>query len=271
MLLRLAGMGGKALLGMGAKKGVGAAVGRFGREALADAALVGGAMQLPSAISAGYGLATGDAVKSAQDEILRQGTTDGTYDIDLGNQLKSSISGMLGGKTIDQESLKGRKKDKNKYSLLEGEENALFRKQLQGIGVNPEDIAGSSVSGLKAEYADQIRRKDLQTDTETAIALRALDPSYIDPKETQTYTREQTKQARLDTLTREKQARLDSIDNRESSYMQAMAELDFKKGQSNRDFDYQDRMLDYKMKQSKADRMQKIAMALGGLGSLFAV
>jgi len=267
----------KGLAGVGSKEAFkigGRTLGSLGREALVDAALLGGGTavvsQAPSAVSTGIGLATGDAIKSAQDEILKQGTTDGTYDIDLGNQLKSSISGMFGGKTIDQKSLKGRKKDKNRYSLLEGEDNALFRKQLQGIGVNPEDIAGSSVSGLKAQYADQIRRKGLQTDTETAIALRALDPSYIDPKETQKYNRDQTKQARLDTLTREKQARLDSIDNRESSYMQAMAELDFKKGQSNREFDYQDRVLDYKSKQRKAERMQQIAMALGALPQLFA-
>ena len=30
------------------------------------------------------------------------------------------------------------------------------------------------------------------------------------------------------------------------------------------------RMLDYKMKERKSDRMKQIAMALGGLGSLFA-
>ncbi len=256
--LRLAGKG----LGMLAKPGIGGQIAR----GIGGTALTAGAIEASPTV---YGLATGDAIKSAQDEILKQGTTDGTYDINLGNRLKSTISGVLGGKTIDDKSLAARKKDKNKYSLLEGEENALFRKQLQSIGVNPEDIAGSSVSGLKAEYADQIRRKGLQTDTETAIALRSLDPSYIDPKETQTYNRNEAKQARFDRLSREKQARLDSIDARESSYMQAMAELDFKKGQSNREFDYQDRVLDYKSKQRKAERMQQIAMALGALPGLF--
>ena len=270
MLLRLAGMGGKALLGMGAKKGVGAAVGRFGREALADAAIVGGVTQLPSIISGGYGLATGDSIKSAQDEILKQGTTDGTYDINLGDRIKSTLSGAIGGETIDQKSLKGRKQEKNRYSLLSDDANALFRKQLQGIGVNPEDVAGGSVSGLKAEYSDQIRRKELQKEAEVLNLIKKSDPSYIDPKEVQTYNREQTKQTRLDRLEREKQARLDSFDTRSANLAQAMAELDFKKGQSNRDFDYQNRVLDYKSKQRKAERMQQIAMALGGLGTLFA-
>ena len=163
--LRLAGKLPSLLM----KPGIG---GQLAREALADAALVGGAMQLPSAISAGYGLATGDSIESAQDEILRKGTTDGTYDINLGDRIKSTLSGALGGKTIDDASLKARGQEKNRYSLLEDDANALFRKQLQGIGVNPEDVAGGSVSGLKAEYADQIRRKGLQTDTETAIALK---------------------------------------------------------------------------------------------------
>ena len=73
-----------------------------------------------------------------------------------------------------------------------------------------------------------------------------------------------------DNQTKEKIARQDRLASEQNSLNQALAELEFKKGQSNREFDYQDRLLDYKMKERKADRMQKIAMALGGLGQLFA-
>ena len=258
--LRLAGRA----LGMLAKPGVGGKIARgVGESALAAGVFAGA--------GPAYDLVTGNAVEKAQDEILKKGTTDGTYDIDFGNRVKSTISGILtGGKdTIDDASLEARKKEKNTYSLLKDPKNALFRKQLLGIEVNPEDIAGGSVLGLKAEYSDQIRRKELQKEAEVLNLIKKSDPSYIDPKETQTYNRNQAKEARLDRLTREKQARLDSLDSRADSLAQSMANLDFKKGESNREYDFRTKQLAYDAGIKKDARRAKILASLGGLGLLF--
>jgi len=259
MGLRLAGRG----LGMLAKPGIGGKIAR----GIGGTALTAGAFEAAPSV---YGLATGDAIKSAQDEILQQGTTDGTYDINFGNQLKSTISGAFGGKTIDDASLAVRKKQKNTYSLLEDPKNALFKKQLLGIGVNPEDVAGDSVLGLQAKYSDDIasaKRKKLFAEGQDEYRNSQ---AYLDAVTEREYNKGVQETARGDRLTREKQARLDSIDNREASYAQAMADLDFKKGQSNRDYDFRTKELEYNAAIKKDARRAKILAALGGLGMMFA-
>ena len=251
MLLRLAGMGGKALFGMGAKKGVGAAVGRFGREALADAALVGGITQIPNAIGTGIGIAEGTLVDDRLDKLSAGDARDGKYRIPVMDRLRSSLDQLTGGEGITQESIAGRKQDN-----LERDMRKLFEKE--GGVLTPGGDIGS--------YNKQLRQ--LKQDNANEALTRSQ--PYIDSQERIDLQDKRFEQQRLDTLSKEKQARLDSIDTRSANLAQAMAELDFKKGQSNRDFDYQNRVLDYKSKQRKTERMQQIAMALGGLGSLFA-
>ena len=111
MLLRLAGMGGKALLGMGAKKGAGAAIGRFGREALADAALLGGITQIPNAIGTGIGIAEGTLVDDRLDKLSAKDPRDGKYRIPVMDRLKSSLDQLTGGEGITQESIASRKQE----------------------------------------------------------------------------------------------------------------------------------------------------------------
>ena len=49
-----------------------------------------------------------------------------------------------------------------------------------------------------------------------------------------------------------------------------MAELDFKKGESNRDYDFRTKELEYDAAIKKDARRAKILAALGGLGMMFA-
>ena len=260
MGLRLAGKS----LGMLTKPGIGGKIARgIGGTAAGYAAL--------ESAPALYGIATGDSIKSAQDEILKQGTTDGTYDINLGNRIKSTLSGALGGKTIDDDSLAARKKEKNTYSLLKDPKNALFRKQLLGIGVNPEDVAGGSVLGLQAQYSDDIeaaKRKKLFNEGQDEYKQSQAYQDLVTERE---YNKGVQETARGDRLSREKQARLDSLDNRADSLALAMADLDFKKGESNRDYDFRTKQLEYDAAIKKDARRAKILAALGGLGMMFAV
>ncbi len=233
----------------------------------ADAALVGGVTAVPAAIGTGLGLSDGSLIDDATTRLSKQDRPGNDYRIGVGDRALSTLSKFLGGEGIDQDTIKAKK------TLIRDKElKDLYKDDITAFG-------GTYKPGLdKGTYARQLD----DAKAEYARKRTTEAPGYIDQKEAQTYRRGKEKEAqtyrrgkeeesRLDRLSREKQARLDSIDNRESSYNQAMAELDFKKGQSNREFDYQDRVLDYKSKQRKAERMQQIAMALGALPGLFGV
>ena len=222
----------------------------------ADAALVGGVTAVPAAIGTGLGLSDGSLIDDATTRLSKQERPGGDYRIGVGDRALSTLSKFLGGEGIDQDTIKAKK------TLIRDKElKDLYKDDITAFG-------GTYKPGLdKGTYARQLD----DAKAEYARKRTTEAPGYIDPKEEQKYRRGKEKEARFDRLSREKQARLDSIDTRETGYMQAMAELDFKKGQSNREFDYQDRVLDYKSKQRKAERMQQIAMALGAMPQLFGI
>ena len=246
-LLRLAGAG----LNLLRKPGV---INNVARGLAADAALVGTVTAVPAAIGTGLGLSDGSLIDDATTRLSKQDRPGGDFKIGYGDRALSSLSKLFNGEEIDQDTIKAKKtliRDKKLKDLYKDDITAFGGTYKPGLD---KGTYARQLDDAKAEYA---RKRTTEA------------PGYIDPKETQTYRRGIEDRDRKDRLTREKQARLDSIDNRESSYMQAMAELDFKKGQSNREFDYQDRVLDYKSSQRKAERMQQIAMALGALPGLF--
>ena len=269
-LIRLAGMGLKGLAGLGAKKGIGAAIAPTVRGLAADAVILGGG---GAALSTAMDLGLNDGIYNRQQELLNQGPReDGTYRINLGDKINSGISGFFGGDTIDPASMKTAKGNRN-FQEINKPENALLKAALieQGVDLSKAGRGTENILSLGAEFAEPIaatkRKKKFEQGEQEYVQSRA----YQDAITERDYNRGVQETARGDRLAREKQARLDSIDTRESSYNQAMAELDFKKGQSNREFDYQDRVLDYKSKQRKAERMQQIAMALGALPGLFSI
>jgi len=231
-------------------------VNNVARGLAADAALVGTVTAVPAAIGTGLGLADGSLIDDATTRLSKQDRPGGDFKIGYGDRALSTLSKFLGGEGINQDTI-----DSKKTLIRDKELKDLYKDDITAFG-------GTYKPGLdKGTYARQL------DDAKAAYAAKRTReaPGYIDPVDTQNYRRDRDKEARTDRLGREKQARLDSIDNRESSYMQAMAELDFKKGQSNREFDYQDRVLDYKGKQRKAERMQQIAMALGAMPRLFGI
>ena len=163
MIGRMAGWGLKSILGMGAKKGASAAIGRFGREALADAAIIGGATQIPNMIGAGIGIADGTLVDDSLDTLSKGPKRNGEYRIGVMDRLKSTLDQMTGGAGITQETIKGRK-----------DENL-------GREVKPkiELLGGTYVSGLTpGEYGKQIR--DLEFEKGETDYRRSQ--RYIDAK-----------------------------------------------------------------------------------------
>ncbi len=260
MIPRIAGWALRGLTGAGAKGGMkigGRTLGSMVREAGTDAALIYGASQVPNVVGAGLNAADGGLVSDRLEELAKEGTQGGKYDIELGDKFGNVVSGAFGavgigdGAQVTQKSVKAR---------AQSNREERFKPLFEGVGVSL--TPGLSEGAYKNELAKATE------DYDRGVTERSL--PYQSGQEEKYYRRGKDEEARKDRLTREKQARLDSIDNRDASLAQAMAELDFKKGQSNRDFDYQNRVLDYKSKQRKAERMQQIAMALGGLGTLFA-
>ena len=227
-------MGGKALLGMGAKKGVGAAVGRFGREALADAAILGGITQIPNAIGTGIGIAEGTLVDDRLDELSKSRTRDGEYRIGVMDRLKSTFDQATGGEGITQDTIAGRKQENLEYDM-----GKLF--EAEGGQLTP--------GGTRGSYTKELRKLKQKN----ASDLLRSDPNFVDPNK------------------RYETERQDKLTSQQQILDRDMADLAFKESQSKRQFDYDDRVLDYKMKQRKAERMQQIAMALGAMPGLFGI
>ena len=268
-LIRLAGMGLKGLAGLGAKKGAGAAIGRFGREALADAALVGGITQIPNAIGLGYGMATGDLKKDTEREIINRGKDEDGYQINFGDRVKGILTGG-----IDDKSLDARKGSMN-LQELNAPKNAARKQALINAGVNVSGIDGGrgkeSIDALEAEFADDIFEAQLQREAGIKRGIRDSDPEYISPKAQLAKQEARERIAYDDNQTQLKLAREDSLSRDRNNLTQALAQMEFEKSKANRQFDYDDRVLDYNMKAKKAERMQQIAMALGALPGLFGV
>ena len=260
MIPRIAGWALRGLTGVGSKGAMkigGRTLGSMVREAGTDAALIYGASQVPNVVGAGLNAADGSMTSDRIEDLVKEGTQGGEYKIGLGDKAGNVVSGLFGsvgigdGAQVTQESVAAR---------AQSNREERFKPLLEqfGVAVTP----GLSEGAYKNELAKAKEKYD------KGVTERSL--GYQSGQEEKYYRRGKDEEARKDRLTREKQARLDSIDTRSANLAQAMAELDFKKGQSNRDFDYQNRVLDYKMKSKKAERMKQIAMALGGLGTLFA-
>ena len=263
MIPRLAGWALKGLTGAGSKGAMkigGRTLGSMGREALTDAALIYGASQVPNAIGVGLGAADGSLASDRLEELAGTKPQGGKYKITTQDRLGNVVSdlaskvGIGDGAQVTQESIAARK-GLNDYND--------FKDAYSKVGA----VAPKNVSRGEKIFLE----RGLKLATE-ADAERRLKGSigYLNQEEAKTYTRGRQEMQYDDNQTKEKIARQDRLASEQNSLNQALAELDFKKSQANRQYDYDNRMLDYKMKERKADRMQKIAMALGGLGQLFA-
>ena len=260
MLLRLAGGLGRSLTGIGAKEGIkigGRTLGSMGREALTDAALIYGASQVPNAVGVGLGAADGSLASDRIEALAGTKPQGGKYKITTQDRLGNVVSdlaskvGIGDGAQVTQESIAARK-GLNDYND--------FKDAYSKVGaVAPKNVSrGELERGLK-----------LATEADAERRLKGS-IGYLNQEEAKTYTRGRQEMQYDDNQTKEKVARQDRLASEQNSLNQALAELEFKKGQSNREFDYQERLLDYKRQERKSDRMKQIAMALGGLGSLFA-
>ena len=244
--LRLAG---KAA-GMLAKPGIGGKIAR----GIGGTALGYGAFEAaPSVINA----AEGNLASDRLEELAGTKPQGGKYKITTQDRLGNVLSGALGsvgigdGAQVTQEGVKARAQ-----SNLEERYKPMLE-QYGAVGTK-----GASEGQLKNEL---LKAKELY---DKGVTERSL--GYQSGLEEKAYNRGRLEMQYNDNQSKEKIARQDRLASEQNSLNQALAELEFKKGQANRQYDYDNRMLDYKMKERKADRMQKIAMALGGLGQLFA-
>ena len=260
MIPRLAGWALRGLTGAGSKGAMkigGRTLGSMVREAGTDAALIYGASQVPNAIGAGISAAEGNVTSDRLEELAGTKPQGGKYKITTQDKLGNLFSGALGsvgigdGAQVTQESVKARAQ-----SNLEDRYKPMLE-QYGAVGTK-----GASEGQLKNEL---LKAKELY---DKGVTERSL--GYQSGQEEKAYNRGRLEMQYNDNQSKEKIARQDRLASEQNSLNQALAELDFKKGQANRQYDYDNRMLDYKMKERKADRMQKIAMALGGLGQLFA-
>ena len=260
MIPRLAGWALRGLTGAGSKGAMkigGRTLGSMAREAGTDAALIYGASQVPNVVGAGLNAADGSMTSDRIEDLVKEGTQGGDYKIGLGDKFGNVVSGAFGavgigdGAQVTQESVKARAQ-----SNLEDTYKPMLA-QYGAVGTK-----GASEGQLKNEL---LKAKELY---DKGVTERSL--GYQSGQEEKEYNRGRLELQYNDNQTKEKVARQDRLASEQNSLNQALAELDFKKGQANRQYDYDNRMLDYKMKERKADRMQKIAMALGGLGQLFA-
>jgi len=261
MIPRLAGWALKGLTGVGSKGAMkigGRTLGSMGREALTDAALIYGASQVPNAIGTGLSAADGSLSSDRLEALVKEGTQGGSYKINTQDKIGNAISGALGsigigdGAQVTQGSVKARAQ-----SNLEERYKPMLA-QYGAVGT-----AGANEGQLQNEL---LRAKE---SFDRGVTERSL--GYQSGQEEKFYNRGIREMQYDDNQTKEKVARQDRLASEQNSLNQALAELEFKKGQSNREFDYQDRVLDYKGKQRKAERMQQIAMALGALPELFGI
>ena len=255
--LRLAGKLPSLLM----KPGIGGQLARGVGEA---AAVTGAFAAAPTA----YGLVTGDLKKDTEREIIKRGKDEDGYQMNFGDHLKSILTGG-----IDEKSLDNRKGSMNLQELNDPK-NAARKQALINAGVNVSGIDGGrgkeGIDALEAKFADDILESQLKREAGIKRGIRDSDPAYINPKTELAKADARARIAYDDNQTQLKLAREDSLSRDRNNLTQALAQMEFDKSKANRQFDYDERMLDYKMKERKADRMQKIAMALGGLGQLFA-
>jgi len=244
--LRLAGKG----LGMLAKPGIGGKIAR----GVGGTALGYGAFEAAPTV---LGAADGSLASDRLEELAGTKPQGGKYKITTQDRLGNVVSdlaskiGIGDGAQVTQGSVKARAQSNREERF-----KPLFEQY--GVTVTP----GLSEGAYKNELGKAREAYD------KGVTQRSL--GYQSGQEEKSYNRGRLEMQYNDNQSKEKIARQDRLASEQNSLNQALAELEFKKGQSNREFDYQDRMLDYKMKERKADRMQKIAMALGGLGQLFA-
>ena len=253
--LRLAG---KAL-GMLAKPGIGGKIAR----GIGGTALTAGAFE---AAPIAYGVATGDLKKDTEREIIQRGKDEDGYQMNFGDQVKGFITGGINEKSLDA------RKGSMNLQELNDPKNAARKQALinAGVDVSADGRGKESIDALSAEFADDIVESQLKREAGIKRGIRDSDPAYINPKTELAKADARARMAYNDNQTQLKLAREDSLSRDRNNLTQALAQMEFDKSKANRQFDYDERMLDYKMKERKAERMQKIAMALGGLGQLFA-
>ena len=257
--LRLAGRG----LGMLFKPGVGGQIAR-------GVAGTGAVMAAPSVVSTAQ-----SGVGDVQDRILSEqanklSTED--YKIGIGDQFRGGLNQALGaigigdGSGITQDSLSARKSQRDLDTLNKDSE---FVQQLKRADYIPQ--LGDTKAKLTAKFGKKIRENKAADELQAAITQAAGLSEYN--RSTPEYKREM-RLADEDRSIRNQSAidaRNDQLLARQQSLDLGMAQLNSQSARDNREFDYQDRVLDYNMKAKKAERMQKIAMALGALPGLFGI
>ena len=246
--LRLAGK----LPGLLMKPGIAGSLAR----GVGETALVSGAF---AAAPAAYDYATGKSKRSLQDDLLERGKdVDGGYDTNM-------LDRMLYGDSVSDDALDTRKSKKQLTSLEEN--NSVLLSKLTQAGVIKDVTGKRSASQLMADYEPQLSQL---AETKERDKLRRAknfereQPEYIREIRLQDEDRDRRNQASID-------SRNDQLLARQQSLDLGMAQLNSQSARDNREFDYQDRVLDYNMKAKKAERMQKIAMALGALPGLFGI
>ena len=256
-IIRLAGAGLKALAGMGAKEGAkqgikalgGRTLGSIAREGLVDAAVIGGVTQIPGAVSTGYGLATGDAIDDRLTDLTSRQRADGTYKIGLGDKALSSLSQMLGGEGITQDTIK----DKATQIKSKAVEDA-YKEKIGAFG-------GNYTKGMsEGEALQELSRA--QTAKEQSDYKGSV--QYQDAINERDYNRTIADIAREDRLAAQSDAREDRLLDRRQTLDMNMANLAFKEAESKRQFDIES-------KRSHKEKMAAIIAGLAGLGGAFAI
>ena len=261
MIPRIAGWALRGLTGAGSKGAMkigGRTLGSMGREAITDAALIYGASQVPTVVGAGLNAADGSLVSDRLEELAKEGTQGGKYDIGLGDKFGNVVSGAFGavgigdGAQVTQKSVAARKQ------LNDYEDFKDPYKRYGGVA-DPNASRPELERGLAL-----LKEKD-----DEAILKRSL--PYQERKAAE--AREQGIQnITYNDSRRDIAADRAAADRSEAnSLATAMAKLQFEQSNADRKFDYDNRALDYEQNIRKGDRRAKILAALGGLGMMFAV
>ena len=269
MLLRLAGMG---LRGLG--KGVTnpGAVGKIVRGVGTTAAELGVLSGLTAAGGTAIDLGLNDGIYNRQQELLNKGPkNDGSYQLNLGDRIKSGISGAFGGETFSPEDMKGALGDRN-FRTINDPKNAAIKADLvrAGVDLSRAGRGTENIDSLSAEFSGKIakgKRKDAFNEkVELADLLdqrRRSSPEYIRERAIADEARDFRRQSSID-------SRNDALLGRQQSLDLGMAQLNASSANANREFDYLDKKLDYDAVIKKDARRAKILAALGGLGMMFA-
>ena len=264
-LIRLAGAGLKGLMGVGAKKGTKTLMQHaagFGTGLAADAAILGGGGAL---VTGGYDALTGGGgLSETERRIIQQGPDirTGQYNIGLGDRVQSEVSKLFGKKGISQEGLK-ELDDLTKFKAITDDPKlkAYARKK----GINLDDYKGQTLNEVNAILGPDMAKDEALTLAKLKDDIYKGSTQYADAQAAKRKEGRRYDQTRLDNLTRENIAREDRLSADQRALDLNMANLAFKKGESERDFKLREQQIN---REFAADRRERTAQALAGLAQL---